>query len=251
MFRHETYPIMTIRRCLVIDDDAIAAVFLRDWLAQQGWRVAHARTLAEATGQMTVGAFDVLLVDRHLPDGDGVAWLAQLRAERSQAASRCMVTSGDLIDAAMLPDGVGQLRKPIDVDRLRRWLEDSDRETVARDQQPGPSRDWESVDLLDDAGALARFGGSRTALQSLRAMLISELKDSARWRLQLAQTPPTAGALDALHRLRAACALTGCARLGQLSEAMEAGLRRGEVASADSISVLEATIDATVIAIGG
>lgn len=244
---------MTMSHCLVIDDDAIAAVFLGDWLRQRGWQVAHARSLAEASRQLTTSAFDVLLVDRHLPDGDGVGWLAQRWVELGHgAAPRCLVTSGDRIDPASLPTGVGQLRKPIDLDDLRRWLDAvAPMEASGGEPQSGNGRDWESVALLDDTGALARFGGHRPALQSLRAMLISELKDSPRWRTQLAQTPPTADALDALHRLRAACALTGCARLGQVSEAMEAGLRRGESATAADMEALDSTLEATIRAISG
>jgi ActR/RegA family two-component response regulator/HPt (histidine-containing phosphotransfer) domain-containing protein len=235
-----------MRQCLVIDDDAIASTFLGEWLSARGWQVVCARTLAEAATRLTAASYDIALVDRRLPDGDGLAWLA---CGALVSTTRCLVTSGDAIDARTLPAGVDCMRKPLDVDRLEAWLAQSESSCsiAATDQVAAPV----DLPLLDDATALARFGGNADALRSLRTMLLAELRDSASWRAQLRESTPTTAALDALHRLRAASALTGCARLGSVSEALENDLRRGLPASAKSLAELDATIDATIAEIAG
>jgi CheY-like chemotaxis protein len=231
---------------LVIDDDAIATTFLREWLSSRGWQVVCARTLAEAGRCLTAARYDITLIDRRLPDGDGLAWLVD---GALTSITRCLLSSGDAIDPRALPAGVAFLRKPLDVDRLQAWLAQSESNcgTEATSAAAAPV----GASLLDDAQALARFGGNAAALRSLRAMLLTELRDSGPWRSQLRESAPTTAALDALHRLRAGSALTGCVRLGWVSEALEADLRRGLHANAKSVAELDAAIVATMAAIAG
>lgn len=217
-----------MRRCLVIDDDPIAATFLVDLISAHGWQVDQARSLAQAETCLALHGYDCLLADRRLPDGDGVQWLR----DRTQTATwpvsmRCLVTSGDALAVDELPDGVAQLRKPVDAGLLLQWL--------AADGGPVPGAAADAaanppgveLPLFDDATALQKFGGRREALVALRAMLRDELTAGASWRAQLEQRAPPAVVLDSLHRLRAACALTGCPRLGELSAALETTFRSG------------------------
>lgn len=245
---------MSRRYCLVLDDDRIAAAFMVELVAAQGLAVDLARTLHAANQQLAQRRYDILLVDRRLPDGDGLRWLSRVLADVGDGPTpRCLVTSGDLIDTATLPVGVGQLRKPVDAGRLCEWLASTGNpvQDVPDLVQPGAQSGWEQAALLDDAGALARFGGNRDALRSLRAMLLAELADSARWRLQLRQPTPPSAAIDALHRLRAACALTGCVRLGLVSEATETALRSRSQMPARILDDLDAMVPVTIAAMSG
>lgn len=244
---------MSRRHCLILDDDRIAAAFMGDLVAAQGLMVDVARTLREADQRLSQQRYDILLIDRRLPDGDGVSWLSRVLANAVRGPiPRCLVTSGDLIEIALLPRGVGQLRKPLDAGQLCEWLEHD--LTPAQGTElasPGAMSGWETADLFDDASALARFGGNRDAVRALRGMLLVELKDSAGWRQQLRESPPPHGAMDALHRLRAACALTGCARLGMVSEAVESPFRRGSPAPTQLLDGLDAIVAETIAAITG
>jgi CheY-like chemotaxis protein len=243
---------MPQRRCLVVDDDDIAAAFLIELVSAQGLIVDSAGSMQQADQRLAQQRFDLVLVDRRLPDGDGVVWLHQvLGRSGGRQTPRCLLTSGDLIDIDELPSGVGQLRKPVDAERLVRWLADDPGlvAAVPESPMPGPRTDWAARALLDDTTALPRLGGNRGALQSLRAMLRQELEDSARWRQQLRAPTPAVAAIDALHRLRAACALTGCARLGPLSEDIEAGLRRGTSTPSAALDDLDNVVAATIAAI--
>lgn len=239
-----------MRRCLVIDDDPIAAIFLVDLLSARGWIVDQARSLAQAEASLAAHRYDHLLADCRLPDGDGVAWLRQRRLAPDWPASmRCLVTSGDLLAADALPDGVAQLRKPLDVKRLCQWLTTPAIRGVINSGFDATHGTANALPLLDDTGALQKFGGRIEALIALRGMLLAELQDSQRWRAQLAEIPPQASALDSLHRLRAACALTGCARLGRICEALEQDLRHGLAAQAQCLQDLDAAVLATIAAI--
>lgn len=227
---------------MLVDDDPISAIFVGDWLAARGWQVAHADSLAAAERLLAAESAELWLVDRRLPDGDGVEWLAMRLAAAGDRIPRCLVTSGEQVARDCLPPGVAGMRKPLDLDALAAWLAQSP-VAVAVDLAPG-----DPPPLLDDARALARFGGNIAALRSLRAMLLAELEGSAGWRAQLgwASAP---GALDALHRLRAGCALTGCARLGALAEALETRLRAGQPADRQSLEDFAATFHATISAL--
>jgi len=219
---------MPLRRCLVIDDDPIAAIFLVELLRARGLEVDHAHNLAQAQQRLHESNYDFLLADRRLPDGDGVDWLRRLLSAPAWPASmRCLLTSGDLLAADELPDGVAQLRKPVDAHQLLQWL------AADGELAPGAAAGASALSpllelpLFDDAAALQKFGGRMEALVALRGMLRDELKSGVSWQAQLDQGPPPAVVLDSLHRLRAACALTGCPRLGELSAALETTLRSG------------------------
>jgi two-component system response regulator QseB len=237
------YPIMNQRRCLLVDDDPISAIFVSEWLAARGWQVAHADSLAAADRLLAAAAAEVWLVDRRLPDGDGIDWLGARLAAAGDRIPRCLVTSGEQVDPDSLPPGAAKMRKPLDLDALAAWLAQSTAASAA-DVTPGDS----SV-LLDDAPALARLGGNVAALRSLRGMLLAELEASAGWRAQLGQASAPAATLDALHRLRAGCLLTGCTRLGAIAEALETVLRAGQPLSQPSLRELDAALAATISAL--
>lgn len=77
MEREESTPI----RVLIVDDHEILSDSLSRVLDDEPDMVAVgvAQTLAQARGRVASSAPDVLLLDRRLPDGDGVAAIGELR----------------------------------------------------------------------------------------------------------------------------------------------------------------------------
>lgn len=69
---------------LVVEDEAPMQRFLHTTLTGHGFRVVEARTIAAAEAALAESAFDAVLLDLGLPDGDGIDFLRTLRA-RSQA----------------------------------------------------------------------------------------------------------------------------------------------------------------------
>jgi len=60
-------------RILLVEDDDDLRVLASAGLVARGYTIDTARTLAEARECLALADYDVLLVDRGLPDGDGIA----------------------------------------------------------------------------------------------------------------------------------------------------------------------------------
>lgn len=68
---------------LIVEDDRPIAENLHDYLEARGHQCDHAATLAQARRRLAAAPPDVLLLDRSLPDGDGLALVHSLRAQGS------------------------------------------------------------------------------------------------------------------------------------------------------------------------
>src|SRR6185437_13674952 len=75
------------RRILVIEDDRDALANLQDILELDGYSVAVATTIHEAKSQHTWSDYDVILLDRKLPDGNADTILPEIQRARSQPAA--------------------------------------------------------------------------------------------------------------------------------------------------------------------
>lgn len=67
---------------LLIDDDEVDRMRVRRFLSEtpDGWaRIDEAATLEKGRAKLTCNAYDCVLLDRNLPDGDGMDFLAALR----------------------------------------------------------------------------------------------------------------------------------------------------------------------------
>ena len=68
-------------RILIVEDDTGIAGGLEATLGSVGYAVDVCGTLADAAAALRVEAFDLVLLDLGLPDGDGIDWLRRLRQE--------------------------------------------------------------------------------------------------------------------------------------------------------------------------
>lgn len=84
-------------RLLVVEDDAGLADFLHRGLAEEGFAVTPVGSLAEARAELSDGGFDLLLLDRRLPDGDGLDLLREVR-ERGGATPAIFLTARDRVN---------------------------------------------------------------------------------------------------------------------------------------------------------
>ena len=67
------------RAILVVEDDAETRAFVAALLGETGADVEVARSLGEARGKRAGRTWDLLVVDRMLPDGSGLDWVGELR----------------------------------------------------------------------------------------------------------------------------------------------------------------------------
>jgi two-component system response regulator AtoC len=133
---------------LVVDDEAIFRILAEEALASEGFEVRTAETLRKAKVQIESAAPDVLILDRRLPDGDGIEFLKSLPPEGSSATVVIVVTAyGDVENAvAALKAGASDyLTKPVQLTdliiKLRKVLENRglrDRLALARSSAEGP-----------------------------------------------------------------------------------------------------------------
>jgi DNA-binding response OmpR family regulator len=68
-------------RLLLIDDDARLSTMVGDYLRGHGYEVDCAGTLGAGRERLKRGAYDALLLDLMLPDGDGLELTRELRAD--------------------------------------------------------------------------------------------------------------------------------------------------------------------------
>jgi two-component system response regulator AtoC len=139
---------------LVVDDEAVFRVLAEEALSAEGFEVRSAETLKKARAEFERSAPDVLILDRRMPDGDGIDFLKKLRsdsADRSDTSSAPVVivvtAYGDVENAveALKAGASDYLTKPVQltdlVVKLRKVLETrglQDRLAIARSSAVGP-----------------------------------------------------------------------------------------------------------------
>jgi DNA-binding NtrC family response regulator len=105
---------------LVVDDEPNILTTLATALRLEGYAVDVAGGCRVAEDKLQKRAYDILLLDIALPDGDGIELLQKLRAGRNEIP--CIVMSGHgTIDAAVRATRLGAidfLEKPLSTDRL-------------------------------------------------------------------------------------------------------------------------------------
>src|SRR5689334_3894768 len=108
---------------LVVEDDVSARDAFTELLEPEGHEVTCAATLAEAAARIERDVFDCILLDRSMPDGDGIDYALQHDwcSQSEVVVITGLATVQSVIDA--LKQGVADyLTKPLDIDRLRAAL---------------------------------------------------------------------------------------------------------------------------------
>lgn len=107
-------------KILLVEDDPEMADALRTALSRQGFLLAVANNLIMAREAIANESYDIVLIDRQLPDGDGAALLAEIRRSGNPARSIIISAMGSTRERiAGLNDGADDyLPKPFAVDEL-------------------------------------------------------------------------------------------------------------------------------------
>lgn len=111
-------------RVLLVEDDDSLRCCLTEFLAAQGWDVRATAFAHEALRLATRQRFDFSLMDFHLPGMTGLQLFQQLVAQRPLPAILMSgLASPDEATAAHHAGFFAFLRKPLELERLRRSLE--------------------------------------------------------------------------------------------------------------------------------
>ena len=168
-------PVATSGRVLVIEDDLEAAEYLAERLGDGGWRVEHAPDGHKGLALATERPFDALVVDRMLPDLDGLTLVSELRARSVNAPVIFLTALASVADRVAGFEGGGDdyLVKPFAFAELNARLNALVRRPHARQQDQTLLAVGELV--LDRLGRKARIGGEEIDLLPLEFRLLEVL----------------------------------------------------------------------------
>ncbi|MET4384781.1 DNA-binding response OmpR family regulator [Bradyrhizobium sp. F1.4.3] len=107
-------------RILLVEDEAEMAGALASALKRYDMVVDHVPTLAEAEEAISADVHAAVLLDRQLPDGDGIALIPKLRARADGVPIIVLTARGELADRIAGLDGGADdyLAKPFAVEEL-------------------------------------------------------------------------------------------------------------------------------------
>ena len=202
-------------RLLLVEDDPVSAVFLRDAAAALPAEVDVAGSIADALVLAGSRRYDLYLIDANLPDGRGETLLQALRERGLTAAALAHTATRDAtIRERLLAAGfVGMICKPLSVAELHEALH---RYLGIAPPICGKPPNW------DDAAALSALGGQQEHVDALRGLFLKELPGQRQLIQMAAACGDEAAIRDELHRLVASCGFVGAARLGATVHELQA-----------------------------
>src|SRR5262245_51724642 len=105
------------QQILLVDDDRSFASVAAAALRREAMSVTVAHALHEAREQLARTSPDVVLLDRRLPDGDGLELLPELREKAPHAAVLMVTAHGDIASAvdAIRAGAADYLAKPVEL----------------------------------------------------------------------------------------------------------------------------------------
>jgi two-component system, OmpR family, response regulator len=107
-------------RILLVEDEPEMARLIVEWLNQSGFDADHVATIGKARESIGAHSYSLALLDRRLPDGDGVSLIKDIR--RTHPGIRVlMLTALDSVSDKIMGLDAGAddyLPKPFDIDEL-------------------------------------------------------------------------------------------------------------------------------------
>lgn len=214
-------------RILLVEDDPTTAAFLSTAAEALPATVDTATSRSSGRAQASNIAYDLWLIDAHLPDGDGAGLLLELRGLGLQTPAIAHTASRD--DDVHRPlhaagfDAV--LVKPLAAGALRAALAGSLAGRVplrVAEVQGVEAGGAGAAGAWDDAAALRALNGERAHVEALRQLFLAELPEAHAQVMRSARSGASGALRDALHRLRASCGFVGAARLERAVTALQA-----------------------------
>ncbi|MES1178178.1 MAG: response regulator [Myxococcales bacterium] len=247
-------------RVLLAEDNEFNRMLIERVLRTLNCEVDLAPTGREAVRKFHQGRYDLVLMDCHMPDLDGLEATRQIRAFEgpNRRVPILAVTAGTVPGArqACLNAGMDDfIAKPFSLSTLRRkashWLSmalpESGTERVARPTSgaaeqpaaaavtnPGPSHSSapSSVDL-SRLQELADEAGSPRIVEELSLIFVEDMDRRLESLREAADERGERKLLSVIHSVKGACSNFGALRMATLAESLEKRVKRGDMLGVD------------------
>lgn len=160
-------------RVLIVEDNDRLAKLMAEGLQRRGFSCDIACNLADADSAIDGAAYDAIVLDLGLPDGDGIDWLGAKRRARHVAPALIVTARGALEDRVAGLDGGADdyVVKPIEIEELAARIR-------ALLRRPGP-RAQTVIEIgslsFDTAARAAHYQGNEIDLSRREADLLELL----------------------------------------------------------------------------
>lgn len=236
---------------LAVDDHRINCEFIEAALRPLVNSLHIVRNGQQAIDACREHRFDLILMDLHMPDMDGVsAWRKIQQNLPGKKATRAIALTAENREEEQRriqkAGFSGYLHKPVSLDDLCSALLLVQRGTTAFSVQNPPVES--RCRILDHEQSIKRCGSSKRALQMQQA-LAEELERQFHVLDHAMHTRKFSTAIDALHQWSGACGYAGAELLRQSSQALEQRLRSDDHQGAgalylDFVRRVESTLQA-------
>jgi CheY-like chemotaxis protein len=251
-----------VHRVLLAEDNEFNRMLIERVLRTLNCEVDLAPTGREAVRKFHQGRYDLVLMDCHMPDLDGLEATRQIRAFEgpNRRVPILAVTAGTVPGArqACLNAGMDDfIAKPFSLSTLRRkasyWLSmalpESSTERVARPVSgsgahatlpavtrpgptPSPSAASSSVDL-SRLQELADEAGSPRIVEELSLIFVEDMDRRLESLREAADERGERKLLSVIHSVKGACSNFGALRMATLAESLERRVKRGDMLGVD------------------
>lgn len=235
------------RLVLVAEDDEINRKVIQQQLALLGFAAEIAADGVQALEMWRKGNYGLLLTDLHMPEMDGYALAQAIRAEEGAGAKPrfrplpiVALTANALRGEAERAAEAGMdeyLTKPIGLERLREALEKrlpARAASTARDNADDLRCAAPAASAVDVSVLEGLVGSDRA---TLRRFLREYLDGARRYASELRaahKRGESRRAAAVAHKLKSSSRSIGALALGELCDAIEAAVRRGEDAALEA-----------------
>ena len=242
-----------VHRVLLAEDNEFNRMLIERVLRTLNCEVDLAPTGREAVRKFHQGKYDLVLMDCHMPDLDGLEATRQIRAVEgpNRRVPVIAVTAGTVPGArqACLMAGMDDfIAKPFSLSTLRRkashWLslsvpepERAQRRIAEPEARPAstatkPSSAPSSVDL-SRLQELADEAGSPRIVEELSLIFVEDMDRRLESLREAADERGERKLLSVIHSVKGACANFGALRMASLAEALERRVKRGDLLGVD------------------
>jgi len=164
---------------LLIDDDSMMASMLTTWLSLRGVTVSHYTNIGSGKLALHQKAWDILLLDLSLPDGDGLDLCKEIRLSNINIPILMLTARGDPMDKVLgLENGADDyLAKPFEPLELLARIRALLRRCVEKPPKSNSMIRFGNVEI-DRQAAIMRKNGEVCVLTSHQFQLLMALVDN-------------------------------------------------------------------------